>query len=261
MLDKKYYIHVGTDTAFEKYNKELVIGEDIENIYKAIEYRMKKPDLLGKTLLVTEKQFSRIYGIVNKLCFSLEVEIPEIYVFEDFFYGLESYGMGDYWIEISAKTIRDFTDKELEFLFARELYKIKYGIVYQTMLKNQVFQLQSSVPAIGGIIEKTSKMTFHHWFRLENYTADNFAYLMCRDLPSCVNAIIGMVLNSKSMLSEIDVGAFIRQASAINKLDDTVSNYTKADEVLPYAPYRVESIMAYAVSKRGISARKELERC
>lgn len=261
MLDKKYYIHVGTDAAFEKYNEESAIGEDIEKVYKAIEYPMKRPDLLGKTLLVTDRQFSGIYRMVRTLCTFLEMEIPEIYVFEDFFYGLESYGMGEYWIEISAKTIRDFTDKELEFLFARELYKIKYGVVYQTMLKNQIFQLQSSIPAVGEIVKKTSKMTFNHWCRLENYTADNFGYLMCRDLTACVNAIAGMVLNSKSMLAEMDMGAFISQASEINKLDDTVSNYTKADEVLPYAPYRVESLMAYAVSKRGIAARKELEKC
>ena len=44
--------------------------------------------------------------------------------------------------------------------------------------------------------------------------------------------------------------AFIKQASAINKMDDIVSNYTKSDETMPYAPYRVECLLAYAVSKR-----------
>lgn len=261
MLEKRDYIHVGTDEAFENYKKESVIDADIENVYNTIEYCMKKPDLLGKTLLVSERQFSKVNGLVSELCDFMDMSKPEVYVFEDFFYGIESYGMHDYWIEISAKTIRDFTDSELRFLFARELYKIKAGVVYQTMLKNQVFGLQASIPAIGELLKETSRFKFNHWCRLENYTADNFGYLMCNDLTASINAIVAMVLNSKTMLSEIDMMAFIKQASAINKMDDVVSNYTKSDETMPYAPYRVECLLAYAVSKRGIKARKEIERC
>lgn len=261
MLEKKEYIHVGTDEAFESYRKGSVIGADIEKVYNTIEYPMKKPDLLGKTLSVTKRQFPKVYLIVTELCDFLEMPKPDVYVFEDFFYGIESYGMGNYWIEISAKTIRDFSDSELRFLFARELYKINNGVVYQTMLKNQIFGLQASIPAIGEPLKESSRLAFNHWCRLENYTADNFGYLMCCDLTSCVYAIVGMVLNSKSMLAQIDMAAFIEQASAINKMDDVVSNYTKADEALPYAPYRVESLLAYAISKRGIQARKRVKVC
>lgn len=261
MLDKRDYVHIGTDEAFENYKKESVIDADIEKVYSTIEYCMKKPDLLGKTLLVSERQFSKVNNIVSELCAFMEMSKPEVYVFEDYFYGIESYGMNDYWIEISAKTIRDFTDSELRFLFARELYKIKTDVVYQTMLKNQVFGLQASIPAIGELLKETSRFKFNHWSRLENYTADNFGYLMCNDLTASVSAIGAMVLNSKTMLSEIDMMAFIKQASTINKMDDVVSNYTKSDETMPYAPYRVECLLAYAISKRGIRARKELEKC
>ena len=261
MLKKRDYVHVGTDEAFETYKKESLIDADIENVYKTIEYCMKKPDLLGKTLLVSERQFSKVNSMVLELCDFMEMSKPDIYVFEDYFYGIESYGMCDYWIEISAKTIRDFTDSELRFLFARELYKIKAGVVYQTMLKNQVFRLQASIPAIGEMIKETSRFKFNHWCRLENYTADNFGYLMCNDLTASINAIVAMVLNSKSMLSEIDMAAFVKQASAINKMDDVVSNYTKSDETMPYAPYRVECLLAYAISKRCVKAKEELMIC
>ena len=261
MIDKAYYLHVGTDEAFENYKKDSLIEEDIEKVYSTIEYRMKKPDLLGKTLKVSELQFTKIYNIVMELCKYMEIPVPDIFVFEDYFYGIESYGMKDYWIEISAKTIRDFTDMELRFLFSRELYKIKYGIVYQTMLKNQIFGLQASIPTIGNMLKESSRLVFNHWNRLENYTADNFGYLMCGDLTAGVNTIVGMVLNSKSMLSEVNMGAFIKQASVINCMDDVVSNYTKSDETMPYAPFRVESLLSYALSKRGVNARKEMKKC
>lgn len=258
MIDKKYYLHVGADEAFDNYKKEITFSDDIDEVYNAIEVKMKRPDLLGKTLKVTEKQFASVYKIIKEIAHMLEIKIPDVYVFEDFFYGIESYGMGEYWIEISAKTIRDFNKKELEFLFARELYKIKAGVTYQTMLINQATQMYQALPAIGNFMSKAAKNKFNHWCRLENYTADNFAYLYCKDLHASINSIVAMVLNSKLMLEQVDMQAFVEQASEINKLDDEVSNYTKADELLPYAPMRVESLIAYSVSKRGMEARKEI---
>ena len=261
MLNRSDYIHVGTDEAYNNYNTDSAFKAEIESVYQTMEYRTKIPDLLGKTLLVTDKQFPKIHQIASELSAKMEMECPAIYVFEDFFYGMESYGMGDYWIEVSAKTIRDFTYQELTFLLAREFYKIKNNVVYHTMLMNQMFKIQAAVPAVGDALQKISRTKFNHWCRLENYTADNFGYLMCGDLTSCVHAIVAMILNSKSLLSQVDMGAFIKQSSNINKLDDVVSNYTKSDEVLPYAPLRVESLMAYAVSRRGIDARKEVTGC
>lgn len=257
-MDKRHYIHIGVDTAYEDYKADMGMGEAIQEIYSGIECGMKKPDLLGKTLLVTENQFSAVFEIVNNIAKKLDMESPKVYVFEDFFYGIESYGMSEYWIEISAKTIRDFTKKELEFLFARELYKIKEGVTYHTMLMEQMQKIYVTIPAMGELISKTSKNKFNHWCRLENFTADNFAYLYCKDISASVNAIVAMVLNSKAMLEQVDMKAFIKQASCINRLDDEVSNYTKADETLPYAPFRVESLLAYAMSKRGMQARKEM---
>ena len=86
MLKKRDYVHVGTDEAFETYKKESLIDADIENVYKTIEYCMKKPDLLGKTLLVSERQFSKVNSMVLELCDFMEMSKPDIYVFEDIVY-------------------------------------------------------------------------------------------------------------------------------------------------------------------------------
>ena len=36
----------------------------------------------------------------------------------------------------------------------------------------------------------------------------------------------------------------------MDKRLDTVYRYTKADEAVPYAPHRIQSLLAYAVSDR-----------
>ena len=109
-------------------------------------------------------------------------------------------------------------------------------------------------------LEQMSKMSFYHWYRLANYSADNYAYLMCGSMKSSINAILLTVLNSRMLVEQVNIKEFIRQASEINRLDDMVSNYTKADESVPYAPHRIQNLLAYAISERGMKSKEKIER-
>ena len=257
-MDREKYVHKGQNEAFQQYLDGVMFQEDIEKVYEEIDYKIKQPDFLGKTVKVTEKQFPQVYKIIQELCTYAEINNPVVYVYEDYYYGAESYGISKPWIEISAKTIQDFSESELKFVLAREIYKISDGVTRQkTMMEERFKMIRQLAP---NEIEKVSKISFYHWYRLANYSADNYGYLMCGSIKSSVNAILMMVLNSKMLASQVDIKEFIGQASEINKLDDMVSNYTKADESVPYAPHRIQNMLAYAVSERGIKREMEWTR-
>lgn len=250
---RESYIHKGQNEAFEQYRDGVMFQEDIEKVYEEIDYKVKQPDFLGKTVKVTAKQFPHVYHMIQELCTYEQMECPAVYVYEDYYYGAESYGINSYWIELSAKTIQDFSEDELKFVLAREIYKISDGVTRQkTMMEERFKMIRQLAP---NELEQVSKMSFYHWYRLANYSADNYGYLMCGSIKSSVDAILMMVLNSRMLAGQVDVKEFIGQASEINKLDDMVFNYTKADESVPYAPHRIQSLMAYAVSERGMKAR------
>ena len=250
---RESYIHKGQNEAFEQYRDGVMFQEDIEKVYEEIDYKVKQPDFLGKTVKVTAKQFPQVYHMIQELCTYEQMECPVVYVYEDYYYGAESYGINSYWIELSAKTIQDFSEDELKFVLAREIYKISDGVTRQkTMMEERFKMIRQLAP---NELEQVSKMSFYHWYRLANYSADNYGYLMCGSIKSSVDAILMMVLNSRMLAGQVDVKEFIGQASEINKLDDMVFNYTKADESVPYAPHRIQSLMAYAVSERGMKAR------
>lgn len=252
---RESYIHNGQNEAFEQYRDGVMFQEDIEKVYEEIDYKVKQPDFLGKTVKVTAKQFPQVYHMIQELCTYEQMECPAVYVYEDYYYGAESYGINSYWIELSAKTIQDFSEDELKFVLAREIYKISDGVTRQkTMMEERFKMIRQLAP---NELEQVSKMSFYHWYRLANYSADNYGYLMCSSIRSSVDAILLMVLNSRMLAGQVDVKEFIGQASEINKLDDMVFNYTKADESVPYAPHRIQSLIAYAVSERGLKAREE----
>lgn len=258
-MDRDQYIHRGQDAAFEQYRGGVALQKDIEQVYDEIDFKLKQPDFLGKTVRVTEKQFPRVNRMLREMSDRAGIDSPAVYVYEDYYYGAESYGISSFWIELSAKTIQDFTQEELKFVLARELYKISDNVTKQRTMMEERFKLIKMLAPDE--LEEISRLAFYHWYRIANYSADNFGYLMCGSVKSAVDAILKMVLNSVMLAGQVDVREFIRQASELNRLDDTVSNFTKADESAPYAPHRIQSLLAYAVSERGMKAAEEEKAC
>lgn len=257
-MEREKYIHPRQNQAYEKYREGIAFQKDIENVYGEIEFKLKKPDLLGKTVKVTELQFSNVYKMVQNISRFAGIEMPNVYVYEDFYYGAESYGIGECWIEISAKTITDFSSEELAFILAREIYKISDGVTKQKTMMEERFKMISAVAPEE--LKDVSKLMFNHWYRIASYSADNFAYIYISDFKVATQAILKTVLNSIVLAEQVNVSSFIEQASEINAMDDISSKYTKADEVTPYAPHRIQSLMAYAISARGMNAVIERKR-
>ncbi|MQN01064.1 MAG: hypothetical protein DUD27_07710 [Lachnospiraceae bacterium] len=255
-MERKDYVHPLQDAAFEKYKDGVSFQKDIENTYDNVEYKSRRPDLLGKTVRVTEKQFHNVWEIMEDIYRheSRSTVVP-VYVYEEYYYGAESYGISNPWIEISAKTIADFSEEELRFVLAREVYKITDGVTKQkTMMEERFKGIKALAPEE---FEEVSKLSFYHWYRIANFTADNYGYLSCGSIKASVYAVLKMVLNSVALAEQVDIKEFIAQASEINELNDVFYNHTKADEPVPYAPHRLQNLMAYAESERGMKAMME----
>lgn len=254
-MEREKFVHILQDAAFDAYKEGVSFQKDIENTYANTDFMERQPDLLGKTVRVSQKQFPEVYVIINKLCGNgKEAPIP-VYVYEEYYYGAESYGLDSPWIEISAKTIADFSEEELQFILAREIFKIRDGVTKQKTMMEERFKYMKAITPGG--VEEVSRMAFYHWYRLANYSADNYGYISCGSIKASVNAVLKMVLNSIRLSEKVDIKEFIGQASEINMLDDVISNHTKADEPVPYAPHRIKNLLAYAESERGINSLME----
>lgn len=255
-MDRLCYLMDKQDEAFDEYRDGIVFQDDIENIYEEMDYKLKLPDRLGKTVCVSDKQFRNVFEVISSVCAKEDMTCPEVFVYEDYYYGAESYGINNPWIELSAKTVQDFSREELLFVLGREIYKIKDNVTKQRTMMDERFKAIRRVAPDQ--LEKVSRLSFYHWYRLANYTADNYAYLLCGSIKSSVSAIMMMVLNSRLLVEQTNIKEFIGQASKINELDGGVFEYTKADEALPYAPHRIQNVLSYAVSERGLNARRKM---
>ena len=71
----------------------MTFQKSVENVYDEIDYKIKLPDFLGKTVKVTQKQFPEVYRIVNEISSNMDIDNPTVYVYDDYYFGAESYGI------------------------------------------------------------------------------------------------------------------------------------------------------------------------
>ena len=156
MMERSAFVHVKQDEAYSQYENGVMFQEDIEKVYDEIDYKIKLPDFLGKTVRVSQKQFANVFQMVEAMAKKAGISNPTVYVYEDYYYGAESYGISEFWIELSAKTIQDFTEEELKFVLAREIYKIADGVTKQrTMMEERFKVIHQMAP---DQFEKSSKL-------------------------------------------------------------------------------------------------------
>ncbi|MDF2544647.1 MAG: hypothetical protein K0S47_4365 [Herbinix sp.] len=261
MIDKKLFIHPLEESLLEELKNNTYFSEEIIDNYKNYDEKMRRPDLFGKTVRVTMKQFPTVYKNACEVADILEMELPEIFVYEDFYYGVESKGVSKPWIEISAKTIFDFNENELRFLIAREMFNIHMGHTYYDVLIDETLGvIQNGLRVMPtDVIVQSLKYSMYKWRRISNYSADCFGYVICNDVRASIYCILKMILNNHELANNICLLDYIKQAETINEMNSPVESSTKLDEQMPYGPFRVKNIIAYASSNRGQQALKELD--
>lgn len=261
MIDQRLFSHPLERTAFDEMLKVVNFEEVLENQYIHFEEKKRKPDLLGKTVKVSEKQFPQVHSLIRDMERKTGLRMPDLYVYEDFYYSMESKGILEPWIEVSASMIADFNSKELEFMLARELGRVHFKHTRYSTLMNESLELYAKglIPFSEGVAEEVARVMFYRWNRLASYSVDCFGLLLADDLHAATQSILKCVLNSKYLAKNINLPEYLKQAEGINGLHDQVFEAAKNDEQFPYGPFRIKYLLAYTASEQMLQARKQLE--
>jgi hypothetical protein len=249
------FIHPYEDAALNEVQALLPFQNQLEFNYREYVLPSIEPDLLGKTVRVTERQFSDLYRLALNIAQYLEIDMPPIYIFENFYFSVEAKGLDNYWIEISSKTLSELSKEEITFLLAKEMCAIKLGYIkYHTLIEQSLNFIRSGIKS--EVVETAGKYKMYRWLRITHFTSDQMAYLMVGDMQACMNAILKTVLNDVFLADNVHISTFIAQSEQINSLNSSAHNCSKMDEQVPYAPFRLKNLISYAASSRGITAAK-----
>lgn len=215
------------------------------------------PDLLGKTICVSAYQYRSLHKLVVQAAALLNMPVPSVHIYEDFYYGAEIKGLKEPRIMISAKTVSDFNESELLFILGKQLGHITNGHHYWQTICEQYLKaidqlnqmpIVGNLSQVGGIdaVGLSFKIVMYKWSRISEYTGDACGYLISGDIGSCVSVIKNLILNNRKLADGLDLSEYLKQADAINNCDEIVARLSKNDEMVPYGPFRIMELIRFA---------------
>ena len=166
--------------------------------------------------------------------------------------------------------MRDFSEAELTHCLAKELTHIALGHIRTEVLAERMqdaIQTLASLPIVntlnivGGpkLYSMTLRVKAFRWFREAIFTAENFATAYTGNVKASVTSTLLQVFNNRGLVNEINIAEFCDQVGLIEMIEGAAATYTKMDEVIPYAPYRIGNMLQYAASGMGIKLRNMLQ--
>lgn len=242
--------------AFETLSKVLLARDILLQYYTQLVEPMLLPDLYGKTIKVTPSTYPQLFRKKNIIAGYLQIPPPEIFIYENYYYGAETVGLTKPWLEISANTITDFTPAELTFLIGRQLahiYLKHYIIKVHSEQLIKSYDLLEHLPGVNLInvfgtldaFEKVFQLIYLNWTREICHTADIYGMLFCGNVNTAISAIIKLIVNNVDLANELKVSEYLKQKEYLSSLKGIIAYYTKYDETVPYGPLRIVELLKY----------------
>ena len=269
-IDPSLFKSTAEDGAYSTLMNFIVNEQTLFRYAEEISEPMAVPDLLGKSVKASSRQFAGVYWLASQICAHLKIDVPDIYIYEGYQYLIDSNGCFTPRLEISARMVRDFSEPEFTHCLAKELTHIALGHIRTEVLTERMqeaIQTLASLPIVntlnivGGprFYTMALRVKAFRWFREAIFTAENFATAYTGNVKASVTSTLLQVFNDRRVVGEIDIAEFCDQVGLIEMIEGAAATYTKMDEVIPYAPYRVGNILQYASSGRGIKLRHMLQ--
>jgi hypothetical protein len=242
--------------------KSYFIGKEaLVKYFEEIEEEGAMPDLCGKTVLVTAVQFPRVHEIVQEVASFLEIKPPTCFVYDNYKQVIDSEGLKNPRLEISARMVRNFTPMELRHAIAKEMFHIKAGHLWYEVLTEKMMETLAGIPGLGIAHVNTKSLVdgwaFHfksiafNWFKFACFSAENFAIVYAGDIKASISATLLSIFNERELAKAIDVSSFIRQIEKIEACTGPMATLEKINEVIPYGPYRILNMLRFVLSDNG----------
>ncbi|HEY8321463.1 MAG TPA: RDD family protein [Candidatus Baltobacteraceae bacterium] len=190
--------------------------------------------LIGSSVMIHERQYPRVFGIVKHACATLEIPMPLIFAREDNYVPVAGLGFGEpYALIVSSHWIEAFEDDELAFMIGRELGHIAAGHTrYLSLL------------SVNGRENPLVAVLFGPWLRRCTFTCDKVGLLVCGSFDAALRAIA--VAEFHEFGRKVDTAAFAEQAREI--ANDSVLRWGTWLGSEPYATARIASLQRFVDS-------------
>jgi len=251
--------------ASKKIRKWFIAEDVLMQQFEDFEEEGALPDLLGKNILVSENQFANIYNIVKQIANTLEMPIPQVFIYDSYECVVDSEGIKIPRLEISARVVKEFTIKEITHTLAKEMYHIKVGHIYYEVMAEKIMGLFNVAPNLPGVnlikqfggdfVAQGANFHFRSlafkWFSYACFSAENFAVVYTNSITSSISATLMGIFNERILVDSIHIKDYLEQIPKIESCLGPAATLEIINEVIPYGPYRIDNMLKFVISENG----------
>lgn len=183
--------------------------------------RVVRLALLGSAVKVDERQFERLYRLLQEAGTTLDAEsLPTMYVSASPWLNAVTIGMDRPTIVLNSALVDLLDEEELRFVIGHELgHALSGHAVYQTMLQRLILLsgIFAAIP-LGGLGYRAIIAALMEWSRKAELSADRAGLLAAQDVG--VATRVFMKLASGGHLEDLDQTAFLAQGQEYDEGGD-----------------------------------------
>lgn len=203
---------------------------------------VKRAELLGVSVKVTEQQFPRLHKIAAHCAATLHIAMPAIYVAPDIG-ALNAHTLGtddDAYIVLNGALIDHLTDEEMAFVIGHECGHIHNNhVVYATALH----YLTSAASLYVRWIVTPAILALQAWSRRAEITCDRAGLLCTKNLDAATAATVKLALGSQKLYKDLKMDEYLKQLEEGRR---SVGRFLELFRSHPYVPKRIEALKLFA---------------
>jgi Zn-dependent protease with chaperone function len=226
--------------AFENTKPVALAVEASVRLFKHI----GKHQLLGHAVKVSERQFSRVYGITKAASDTLQITMPQVFVVNSPVFNAGTLGTNeDSFIMVHSSLLEQYTDEELLSVIGHECGHIHNShVAYLTALHYLTYMAGMFVPWIL----QPALVALRTWSRRAEITCDRAGMLVSRDQQAAERAITKLAVGSRKLYEEFNLDAFLEQHE---EASHGIGKYMEVFATHPWLPKRVLAMRVFGESQ------------
>ena len=230
-VDCEQYIHSLDKTALESLKKIPLLDTICGKILSVMNDKQNTIINMSGKIHITEKQFSKIYLMVQSICNKIGIDMPELYLELNREPNAYTYGTEKFTIIIQSGLLECLEDDELYAVLAHECGHIacKHGL-YHTIggmvLSGGIFGLHELGNYLNGkgvwgniasnivsSVDSALELAFFHWYRCSEFSADRVAVICCGSAEPVIETMMRLAGGTMHFDSELNRELFVLQAT------------------------------------------------
>ena len=204
------------------------------------------------SLRLTPKQCPEIYAMFRESCEILDMEEPELYLWQTPVANAVAFGMDRYTVAVSSGLVDLLNADELKFVMAHELGHIKSGhMLYRTIavfLSIVGLLAARNLPFVN-LLTQALIYALYDWTRKSELTADRAGLLVAQDSNVAVSTLLKLAGGSQRTAQMLNVEEFIKQADDYEDMDESFLNVLYKFEMTRFQTHPFPAVRAREISR------------